>query len=91
MRTPTDARNQCAVAGLEESRDAGNVCPLLVEGLCTAREHRFLGCRTYFCQPGWDELGDAIYAAAYEAIKAIGRRLDEPWAYRPALDQLREA
>jgi len=50
-------------------------------GLCTAREARPLGCRTYFCEPGAREAGERVHAAALEAIRRIGGA--EGW-YGPA-------
>src|SRR5207244_7581346 len=35
-------------------------CPFQVDNLCTARGPRPLGCRVYFCDPGYQETGTRI-------------------------------
>lgn len=73
------------------ARETGNVCPLLTpEGRCGAREHRMLGCRTYFCQPGFAPYAAELYERYYARIKAIAREHDLEWRYAPALRQFRE-
>lgn len=69
---------------------SGNRCPLLVDGRCGARDVRMLGCRTYFCQEGWEPRGNELYERYYARIKEIARDLDLDWRYAPALGQLRE-
>ena len=72
------------------TRDSGNVCPLLEDGRCGAREARMLGCRTYFCQEGWEPFGSEVYERAYAQIKSIAADLDLDWSYRPALELMRD-
>src|SRR5205085_7412758 len=43
------------------ARATGNRCPFLEDGRCGAREVRMLGCRTYFCQPGWEPYATELY------------------------------
>jgi hypothetical protein len=71
-------------------RPTGNVCPFLMDGACTAREVRMLGCRTYFCQEGWEPHGAEVYERAYARIRALARAHDLPWRYGSALEQMRE-
>src|SRR5215203_2587433 len=35
-------------------------CPFQVDNLCTARDARPLGCRIYFCDPAYQDTGNAI-------------------------------
>ncbi|GIW72208.1 MAG: hypothetical protein KatS3mg102_1750 [Planctomycetota bacterium] len=69
---------------------SGNACPFLHQGQCTARAVRMLGCRTYFCQQGWEALGAEIYERALGRLKALAARHGLGWRYAPALELLRE-
>src|ERR1700722_17072917 len=44
-------------------------CPFQVEGLCTARDARPLGCRIYFCDPAYEETGNRVTEAAVAGLK----------------------
>lgn len=56
-------------------------CRYHLEGLCTNREGRPLGCRSYFCDPRFQENMEALYARCYEEIRAICRDTGYPWGY----------
>ncbi len=58
-------------------------CPFQVEGLCTARDSRPLGCRIYFCDPGYQETQNAITEEAVAKLKAIADEFDAGWNYAP--------
>ena len=58
-------------------------CPFQVEGLCTARESRPLGCRIYFCDPGYQDKQNAITEVAVARLKAIADEFDTGWNYAP--------
>ena len=58
-------------------------CPFQVDGLCTARASRPLGCRIYFCDPGYQEKQNAITEAAVARLKAIADEFDAGWNYAP--------
>jgi hypothetical protein len=62
------------------SRDS---CPYQVNGLCTAREHRPLGCRIYFCDPTFQERMLEIAEASVSALKRIADAHDTGWHYAP--------
>ncbi|MFO0822501.1 MAG: hypothetical protein U0792_05170 [Gemmataceae bacterium] len=62
------------------SRDG---CPFQVNGLCTARESRPLGCRIYFCDPTFAERMVEITEAAIAKLKAIANEHDTGWNYAP--------
>jgi hypothetical protein len=72
------------------TRDSGNCCPFLENGRCGARGIRMLGCRTYFCQPGWEPFGAELYERYYAAIQRIAVEHGLEWAYAPALAQFRD-
>jgi hypothetical protein len=71
------------------SRDG---CPYQVNGLCTAREHRPLGCRIYFCDPSFQDRMMEITEASLAALKRIADKHETGWHYAPLhhfLNQLR--
>jgi Fe-S-cluster containining protein len=72
------------------AKDVGNRCPFLEGGLCTAREIRPLGCRTYFCQEGWEPHGAELYERHYARVKEIAVAFGLEWRYAPVLAQLRD-
>lgn len=73
------------------SRDG---CPFQVNGLCTARETRPLGCRIYFCDPTYQERMAEITEDAIAALKRIAEKHGTGWHYAPLhhfLNEPREA
>src|SRR3954468_2670184 len=50
---------------------SGDFCPFQVEGLCTAREPRPLGCRVYFCDPSYQETGNEITETHLRKLKEL--------------------
>lgn len=58
-------------------------CPFQVEGLCTARDPRPLGCRVYFCDPTYEETGQRISESHLAKLKALADELGLPWRYAP--------
>jgi hypothetical protein len=71
-------------------RPSGNACPFLEGGRCGARGVRMIGCRTYFCQEGFEPFGAELYERHYARVKAIARDLGLEWRYAPALELLRD-
>lgn len=71
--------------------EAQEGCPYQVEGLCTAREGRPLGCRVYFCDEsarGWE---NELYEKYHGMLRAIHERFSVPYRYvewRAALREL---
>ena len=59
---------------------AAGRCPYHVEGRCTARAGRPLGCRTYFC----DTTTEVALADAHEAFLARVRRIERECGYPAA-------
>jgi hypothetical protein len=62
------------------SRDG---CPYQVNGLCSAREHRPLGCRIYFCDPNFQTRMAEITEESLAALKQIADEHDTGWHYAP--------
>ena len=58
-------------------------CPFQVEGLCTARVSRPLGCRIYFCDPGYQDKQNAITETAVAKLKHLADEFDAGWNYAP--------
>jgi Fe-S-cluster containining protein len=54
--------------------------------LCTAREGRMLGCRTYFCGPYPAGRPEEVHAVFHPRIQALHDRLKIPYRYRDILD-----
>ena len=69
-------------------------CPYQVEGLCTAREARPLGCRVYFCDENAQAWQNELYEMFHQKLKAVHERHGLPYAYlewRAALKGMMEA
>jgi Fe-S-cluster containining protein len=58
-------------------------CPFQKGNLCTAREPRPLGCRVYFCDPAYQEKGNALTEKYLMRLKDLARQHDVPWQYAP--------
>lgn len=63
-------------------------CPYLRDGLCSAREGRPLGCRVFFCDPGYKGQAEVLTEQVLGRIGALSDRLGLPWDYRPFLEHL---
>jgi Fe-S-cluster containining protein len=61
--------------------DAG--CPFQINGLCTARERRPLGCRVYYCDPKYAGTGEALSESFIARLKQLHEETGTPWDYRP--------
>ena len=67
------------------------LCPYHVEGRCTIRPYRPLGCRTYFCGPALSVSGPMLYGTYHGQIKAILVRHAREYRYAPFLELLADA
>lgn len=81
---------------LEEGLPAGAIvndegCPFQINGLCTARDRRPLGCRVYFCDPNYAGNGEALSEKYIGQLKRLHDATGTPWDYRPLHHFLREA
>lgn len=63
-------------------------CPFLVEGKCTIRDYRALGCRVFFCNPAYKDTSYEIYDRYYKIIKGIADRKQIEWRYAPMVELL---
>ncbi len=62
------------------SRDG---CPFQIDGLCTARDARPLGCRIYFCDPTYETRMAEITEDALAKLKQIADAHGTGWHYAP--------
>lgn len=58
-------------------------CPFQIEGLCTARAERPLGCRVYYCDPKFQEEQYEITEWALKELKKLADAFDTGWFYAP--------
>jgi len=66
----------------------GGVCPYLRDGWCTARSHRPVGCRLFFCDPDSARWQQEQYQALRPRLIALGETFDLPYAYAEWLEAL---
>ena len=69
---------------------ASGLCPWWVDGRCTNREGRPLGCRLYFCDPGWKDEMAAAYERWHAELKALHERHGLPYRYVEFTTALKE-
>ncbi|MGE3163704.1 MAG: hypothetical protein AB7O52_02255 [Planctomycetota bacterium] len=67
----------------------GELCPFWKGGLCHARAERPLGCRTYFCDPGWRDQGAAIHERYHRDLANLAEAAGLEYRYGPWVDRLR--
>ncbi len=58
-----------------------NGCPFQIEGLCTRREERPLGCRVYFCDPTFSGSMEQIMEEGIRRLKALADHHETGWDY----------
>jgi Fe-S-cluster containining protein len=58
-------------------------CPFQQGNLCTAREPRPLGCRVYYCDPAYQETGNALSEKYLARLKALAEEAGVAWRYAP--------
>jgi hypothetical protein len=58
-------------------------CPFQKDNLCTAREPRPLSCRVYFCDPSYQETGNAISEKYLRRLKELAEQHSAGWQYAP--------
>ena len=81
---------------LEAGLPAGSVvdeagCPFQIDGLCTARERRPLGCRVYFCDPNYAGVGEELSERYLKKLKQLHVETETPWEYGPLHRFLKDA
>lgn len=66
-------------------------CPFQKDKLCTAREPRPLGCRVYYCDPTYQETGNAITEKYLARLKQLAAEHGVEYRYAPLHTYLNEA
>jgi len=66
-------------------------CPFQINGLCTARDRRPLGCRVYYCDPTYAGVGEALSETYIARLKELHAETGTAWDYRPLHRFLSEA
>jgi hypothetical protein len=62
---------------------SADFCPFQKGTLCTAREPRPLGCRVYYCDPAYQETGNAIAEKYLHRLKELATAQGVEWRYAP--------
>ena len=70
--------------------DGTGLCPYHVGGECTARSHRPLGCRIFYCDPDTRDWQPAEYERRHGELRRLGVRLGVDYRYVEWLSALRE-
>jgi Fe-S-cluster containining protein len=63
------------------SSDAPRGCPYQIDGLCTAREARPLGCRIYFCDERTTLWQNDLYERFHTRLTELHQQHAAPYAY----------
>jgi hypothetical protein len=66
-----------------ETPVTADFCPFQQGNLCTAREPRPLGCRIYYCDPTYQEAGNALSEKYLARLKALADEAGVDWQYAP--------
>lgn len=74
---------------IEPALDADS-CPHQQGGICTARQHRPLGCRVFFCDSEAQSWQNGLYEEKLAELKRIGEKHAVAYRYREWLSALRE-
>ena len=56
-------------------------CPYQIDGLCTARDARPLGCRIYFCDENAQHWQAEVYEKYHSQLKALHQTFNIPYVY----------
>lgn len=59
-----------------------DACPYQQDGLCTAREHRPMGCRVFFCEERSQSWQGPEYERFLARLKTIGEQFGIPYRYQ---------
>lgn len=70
-----------ALGGAPPRAPSDSLCPWHVDGMCRNRDGRPLGCRVYFCDPGYQDAMPAIYERHHAALRELHARHGLPYAY----------
>ncbi len=64
-------------------------CPYQIDGKCTARDHRPMGCRVFFCDESSRDWQNAEYEKRLAELKRIGDDLNIEYRYAEWLSALK--
>ncbi len=67
-----------------------DTCPFLKQGRCGVREHRMLGCRVYFCDPGFQKHQQGVYEKFNDRVKDVMREHGIEYEYFDFLERVRK-
>ncbi len=84
--TEVEEQYALAAAGGAVPAAASGQCPWYVDGLCGLRDGRPLGCRVYFCDPGWSTEMPEVYESFHAELRALHTRFERPYVYRRFVD-----
>jgi Fe-S-cluster containining protein len=62
---------------------SADFCPFQKGNLCTAREPRPLACRVYYCDPTYQETGNALSEEYLRRLKQLAEEFGLTWRYAP--------
>jgi Fe-S-cluster containining protein len=65
-------------------------CPFQNGNLCTARAVRPLGCRVYYCDPAYQETGNALTEEYHRRLRELAGAHGAAWRYAPLHEFLNE-
>ena len=88
--TDLETAHAVAAAGGAAPAAASGSCPWHVDGLCRNRAGRPLGCRVYFCDPGWAAEMPDVYERYHAELRALHDRHGLPYRYRLFVDAARD-
>ena len=72
--------------------DNGESCPWQdARGQCTARDARPVGCRVFFCDTSFENIGAELSETFLARLKELASRHDWLWNYAPLHQHLRQA
>ena len=77
--------------GSWKAPDGEATCPFQVGGQCTAREHRPLGCRIFFCDPNAKDWQGPEYERLHARLMELGERFGVAYQYGEWLSALGRA
>jgi len=78
-----------ARAGGRVPEAGSGTCPWHVDGLCTLRDGRPLGCRVYFCDPAYSGPMPRLYEAYHSELRALHERHGVPYRYGAFVEDVR--
>lgn len=79
-----------AAPAYDPQQVSADFCPFQQGNLCTAREPRPLGCRIYYCDPGYQETAQALSEKYLRRLKDLAEIHGTGWRYAPLHVFLRE-